>query len=61
MTTSSQAEINPETSAVLVHLNLSISRQDDFAMLPSGRGDSGGDASLISLTGLTVAWGLSRA
>jgi hypothetical protein len=29
VTTSSQAEINPETNAVLMQLNLSISRQDD--------------------------------
>ena len=29
MTTSSQAEINPETNAVLMQLSLSISRQDD--------------------------------
>ena len=29
MTTSSQAEINPETHAVLMQLSLNISRQDD--------------------------------
>ena len=58
MTTSSQTEINPETNALLMRGH---GLNPTTAMPSCGCGDSCGDASLISLTGLMVAGGLSRA